>query len=275
MKFALMRYPDFKRKAVTFSYDDGVIYDKRLIEIFDKHGLKGTFNIPSGLLGMDRHFSNEELLRLFKDSAHEIAVHGYRHLSLTEVDFGVATRDVMKDREELESLFGRKIQGMAYANGAFDDGVVDILKKCGIKYARTTVATERFNLPDDWLRMPATCHHGHPRLMEFAKKFVEEGEYSYPWKNTAMLFYVWGHSYEFNDNDNWSIMEEFAEYIGGRKDIWYATNGDLYDYVQAFKRLEFSLDGNIVYNPSAVPVWFVGLNWKKYKIEAGQTLVLE
>ena len=90
-----------------------------------------------------------------------------------------------------------------------------------------------------------------------------------------MLFYVWGHSYEFNDNDNWSIMEEFAEYIGGRKDIWYATNGDLYDYVQAFKRLEFSLDGNIVYNPSAIPVWFVGLNWKKYKIEAGQTLVLE
>lgn len=37
-----------KKKAVTFSFDDGVTQDIRLIEIFNKYGLKGTFNLNSG-----------------------------------------------------------------------------------------------------------------------------------------------------------------------------------------------------------------------------------
>ena len=44
----VMRWPGFLRKAVTLSYDDGVVFDKRLISIMDKYGLKGTFNINSG-----------------------------------------------------------------------------------------------------------------------------------------------------------------------------------------------------------------------------------
>ena len=42
-----------KNKALTFSYDDGVTQDKRLIEIFNKYGLKATFNLNSELLGLD------------------------------------------------------------------------------------------------------------------------------------------------------------------------------------------------------------------------------
>ena len=36
-----------KKKAVTFSYDDGVPQDRRLAEIFDCYGMKGTFNFNS------------------------------------------------------------------------------------------------------------------------------------------------------------------------------------------------------------------------------------
>ena len=45
-----------KFKAVTFSFDDGVSQDKRLIDLFDKYGLKGTFNLNSNLLGK-KHIS--------------------------------------------------------------------------------------------------------------------------------------------------------------------------------------------------------------------------
>ena len=38
-------------KSLTFSYDDGVTQDVRLIEIFNKYGLKATFNLNSELLG--------------------------------------------------------------------------------------------------------------------------------------------------------------------------------------------------------------------------------
>ena len=37
-----------KKKAITFSFDDGVEQDVRTIEILDKYGLKGTFNLNSG-----------------------------------------------------------------------------------------------------------------------------------------------------------------------------------------------------------------------------------
>ena len=33
------------KKALTFSYDDGVTQDIRLIEIFNKYNLKATFNL--------------------------------------------------------------------------------------------------------------------------------------------------------------------------------------------------------------------------------------
>lgn len=44
-----MRFPQGRAKALTLSYDDGVEQDIRLIEIMGKHGLKGTFNLNSGL----------------------------------------------------------------------------------------------------------------------------------------------------------------------------------------------------------------------------------
>ncbi len=257
--YAFLRFPEFRRKAVTLSYDDGVLVDKKLMQIIDKYGLKCTFNINSeafkqeGQTGL--RMTREETYDAFMNCGHEVAVHGAKHLCLTDVDHAMATRDVIVDRENLEKMFGRVVKGMAYANGAYNDDVVQVLKDCGIKYARTTISTEKFDVPTDWFRMPTTCHHKNPRLMELAKEFVEQDEHWYHWANRAMLFYLWGHSYEFDECDNWNVLEEFASYVGNREDIWYATNGEIYDYVEAFKRLEFSADGSIIHNPSCKDVY--------------------
>ena len=69
------------------------------------------------------------------------------------------------------------------------------------------------------------------------------------------------------------IQETFAEYTGGRDDIWYATNIEIYDYVKAYERLETSVDKTIVYNPSAIDVWFGHKN-EIYCVKGGQTLYL-
>ena len=68
-------------------------------------------------------------------------------------------------------------------------------------------------------------------------------------------------------------METFAEYVGGKNDIWYATNMEIYDYVKAYERLETSVDKSIVHNPSAMDVWFSHKN-EVYCVKAGQTLYL-
>ncbi len=48
MSGIFMRFPGGRKKALTLSYDDGVEQDRRLMQIMDAHGLKGTFNLNSG-----------------------------------------------------------------------------------------------------------------------------------------------------------------------------------------------------------------------------------
>lgn len=45
-----------KNKAVTFSYDDGVTQDIQLVNLFNKYGLKCTFNLNSGLMNKSGEF---------------------------------------------------------------------------------------------------------------------------------------------------------------------------------------------------------------------------
>lgn len=278
MNQAYIRFPGFKSKALTLSYDDGVRQDKRLIAIMKKYGLKGTFNINSGLFSESYDGKTEkermtaaEALEIYSTAGIEVANHGYKHLSLSRVDRAMAVNDVVTDRKTLEKMFGKIIDGMAYANGDYDDKSVEMLRECGIKYARTTISTGRFDLPSDWLRLPATCHHNDPHLMELAKQFVEKSEHPYWWANQAQMFYLWGHSFEFDDNDNWNVIEEFAKYIGGREDIWYATNGEIYSYLRVCDGLEFSIDGDVIYNPSSVDA-YLDLFGKKVIVPAGETV---
>ena len=277
MKYSFMRFPNFRDKAVTLSYDDGVIYDERLIQIMSSNRLKGTFNINSGMFATDensRRLTKTSAIDLYLDSGNEIAVHGYRHLAIAEVDSAMAVNDILQDRLELEKIFGTIVKGMAYAYGSYDDKTVEILKSCGIDYARTTISTEKFDVPTDWLRLCPTCHHKNPRLMELAKEFIELNPTRNPWVKRPKMFYLWGHSYEFNDNNNWEIFEEFSEYIGSRDDVWYATNGEIYEYVKAFESLKFSVDGKMIYNPSCVTIY---LNYfdVNYEIRPKETLRID
>ena len=274
--YQYLRFPNFRIKALTLSYDDAPIFDRRLIEIMSRHGLRGTFNINSGRLVNTadpnrRNFTAEEAVELVLKSGNEVAVHGYRHLSLSGVTPAAALRDVVDDRVTLERLCAAPVRGMAYAYGAYNDEVVSILSTAGIRYSRTVISTEKFDIPTDWLRLPATCHHKNPRLDALCDEFLAIEELAAPWRNSPKLFYLWGHSYEFEDDDNWQIIERFAERMGGRSDIWYATNIEVYDYVAAYNALEFSLDGCTVYNPTATDVYLC-VNNKRVIAKSGSVV---
>lgn len=260
MSSIFMRFPGGKSKALTLSYDDGVDQDIRLIDIMQKSGLKGTFNLNSGCYAPEgkvypegqvhRRMSRSQVTETYTDSGMEVAVHGLTHPFLEQLSPEVCAYEVMKDRENLEEQFKTIVKGMAYPFGTYSDEVVNCLKSAGIVYSRTTISSHAFKIPTDWLRLEATCHHNDARLMELAHKFVEEENHRGPW-----LFYLWGHSYEFDGNDNWNVIEEFAEYTGNREDIWYATNIEIYNYVESYRSLVFSVDGKRVYNPTAYTLY--------------------
>lgn len=267
--YAFMRFPGFRLRALTFSFDDGMVEDAWLVNLFKKHGLKGTFNLNSCVFDMTEEpkpnhvgrcrLSKTQLVELFKDSGMEVAVHGVHHLSLAEMPQTVMIRDVLEDRIKLEDAFGTVVNGMAYANGSVSDEAVEVLKICGIKYARTVESTLKFDIPKDWLRMPATCHYRNGKLMELADAFLSELPPCHYTKKTPRLFYVWGHSYQFREEDSYDEMEAFAEKMSGREEVWNATNIEVYNYVKAFDSLVYAANEKYVYNPSGIDVclcWF-------------------
>lgn len=283
MSNVFMRFPGGVGKALTLSYDDGVEQDIKLMEILDRYGIKCTFNINSGRFvpedkvydegQIHRIMSKSRVLETYKDSGHEVAVHALTHAWLDCIPAAEVAREVIEDRKNLEEMFGMPIRGMAYPYGATDDTVVEVLKNSGIVYSRTTVSTEKFGIPTDWLRLSATCHHKNARLGELAEKFVQMKV-----PNRPQLFYLWGHSYEFEKDNNWNVIEQFCETVGGKEDIWYATNIEIYDYIQAYDRLIWAVDYRMVANPSAIPVWFTlnisGQTPVTVKVDAGETLAL-
>ena len=107
--------------------------------------------------------------------------------------------------------------------------------------------------------------------MELSHQFVETADSSYRWGNAPMLFSLWGHSYEFDRNDNRGVIKEFAAYIGNREDIYYATNGELYSYLQAADRLAFGAKGKLVYNPTAIDI-YLNFYGKKVIAPSGRTV---
>lgn len=275
----MITFPEGKAKVLTMSYDDGKIQDERLVSIFNRNGIKGTFNLNYGLMNENdpgRKPGAKVIPRLFREqvkeiyAGHEVATHTISHATIVRCPIAALAKEILDDREGLEQLTGTIVRGHAYPNGSYNEEIKQLFRQIGIAYARVVEPAHvdldggmvgsitSFNLPEDFMEWKPTCHHGDPKLMEYAKMFAE-----YKKKQYLKLMYVWGHSYEFDKADNWNVIEEFCEYMGGRKDIWYATNIEIVDYLAAAKNLQFSANGTAVYNPNAASVW-VMINDEKY-----------
>ena len=292
MKYRFLSFPGGKQKAVTFSYDDGVSQDIRLAELFNSYGLKGTFNINSGLFGQNgrnsRRLTPDEIKKHIIDKGHEVALHGAYHIASASASPTLCLKDAFECRRELEATFDMIIRGMAYPdsgirvsyNGNNYQTVKEILTFCGISYSRSLGGdNDRFDMPSDFHAWMPTAHHKNPSLFDWIEKFNSISYDTVRAKNNyPRLMYIWGHSYEFDmnpddTNNNWDRIEEICRRLSGREDTWYATNIEIYDYTKAYESLIFSADETKVYNPTNTTVWFVA-DLKLYKVAPGETLTL-
>jgi peptidoglycan/xylan/chitin deacetylase (PgdA/CDA1 family) len=217
------------------------------LEIFNKNGIKGTFNLNSGLEGDPVRIPQAEYKELYK--GHEVACHTVTHPTISRCPLTSVAQEIIDDRKKLEQIMGYPVRGLAYPNGSYSKEICDMLPGLGIRYGRIVGNTDDFAIPEDFLRWKATCHHNH-NLIENGKRFLELKKKQY-----LYMMYVWGHSYEFTNNDNWNLIEEFCEMMGGADDIWYATNIEIVDYMDVVKMAQFAADGSFVYNPCAKSLW--------------------
>ncbi len=267
----MIRYllPGGARRVLTMSYDDGNYEgDKRLVGIFNKYGIKGTFhlngqNYMPGGWGYDKI---EELKELYK--GHEVSMHALTHPFLECLPKSEVVYEMQKDREVLEGLAGYPVRGMSYPYGGHTKTVRDVFEVLDIKYARTVRSTNGFSFPENFLEWHPTCHHKSDILTKL-------GTFSRVSTKYVPMFYVWGHSYEFNQENTtftWEGIEEFCEAASKLEDVWFATNAEVYDYTMAMRRLEISADKKMFFNPSAVSVW-IEADGKSFELKPGVTKI--
>jgi glycosidase len=104
-------------------------------------------------------------------------------------------------------------------------------------------------------------------LMELGEQFL--GLFK---KQYLYLMYVWGHSYEFDDRNNWDLMERFCAMMGGKDDIWYCTNIEFMDCMDDYQRLQFAADNSFVFNPNARDCWVSVNDGTIVRLPAGETV---
>lgn len=277
-RFDTLLFPGHKAKAFTLSYDDGVVQDKKLISIFDKYGAKCTFNLNYGVLGYKQiikgpdqkevdisKFDKEEIKDIYKN--HEVGGHGLYHSSLISIGTPYAMHEIIEDKVNLEKLIDKQVKMFAYPFGHYNEKVVSLLRDAGYKGARTVEPTYSFDIPKDFLILNPTCHHNDPKLMKLAEDFIEKPNF------TPSLFFLWGHGYEFDHDDNYDVIENLLKYLFEYKDsIWFATNSEIIEYINAYRSLEYSGDGSMIYNPCAIDVEILTSFKMTEIIKAGETV---
>jgi len=228
---------DGKMKALTFSYDDGVTQDQRLIALLNKYGLKCTFNLNSDLLGQPGSLVREdvtvahtkpracEVAKIY--AGHEVAAHTLTHPVLKNLSDEEIVRQVEEDRLALSQLVGYEVVGMAYPGGdhCLDERVYRLVgEKTGIRYARrTTDAPDPFAPQSDLIQfLPSVYHHA-----EWDRMFALGEQFLAMQPDSPKIFYVWGHAYEFDIHNTWDRFEEFCRMMAGHDDIFYGTNAQV------------------------------------------------
>ncbi|MBQ1984067.1 MAG: polysaccharide deacetylase family protein, partial [Spirochaetaceae bacterium] len=135
-------YPQGKAKAFSVSYDDGVLQDVRFVNLLNQYGLKGTFNLNSGLMENEfewihetgcivKRLSKENVLSLY--DGHEVASHTLTHPFMQEKTENEIMKELETDKKNLEKLFGKQIKGFAVPFDYYSDLIESCVKKCAFE----------------------------------------------------------------------------------------------------------------------------------------------
>ena len=217
-------------RYLVFSIDDGTVFDKKTIEIFDKYGIHGTFNLNSGLDDFVWYFNEQIPIRrlVLKDNVelyknHEVASHSLTHPYLDSCPEEEIIRQVNEDINNLENIFHRKITSFATPFRTSGKREIDIIKNnCPVNNIRVSILDESMEIPDDVFNIKITAldiNHAFELLPEFVER--EEGVFIYA-----------GHSYDFSVKTSFERLEEFIVEVLKHKDIQIVTMSELVDIIK-------------------------------------------
>jgi peptidoglycan/xylan/chitin deacetylase (PgdA/CDA1 family) len=249
-------YPGGKWKAFNITYDDGVLQDVRFVELMNKYGLKGTFNLNSGLMETEFEWThpNGMVVKRLPISAvaelyrgHEVASHTLTHPYLSSLTEAQIMEEMAKDKENLERLTGLPVLGFGGPFHHWGPEVVACAKRCGFEYARNAEERYCYAPPEDYYHWSAGTYHVMPGFQDFVEGFFHTEE-------ELALCQIVGHTYDLDVEDMWDHMESVLKRVAEDEDILSMTNIELVRYLKAMRMAVIREDE--IRNPSDLPLWF-------------------
>lgn len=249
-------YPCGKKKAFNVTYDDGVLQDVRFVELLNKYGIKGTFNLNSALMENGFEWTHESGLvvkRLKMEDAavlykgHEVASHTATHPFMDSLTKEEIIRELIEDKSRLEVLFSKEIRGFAVPFDYYSGLIEQCVKECGFEYARISEESLSFRPQDDYYKLKATVFHLDAALEEMADKFIDTHE-------ELAVFQIVGHTYDLDTENKWDTIENILRKISSRGDILPMTTIEIVDYLGAMSKAEIT--DRCILNCSDRSLWF-------------------
>ena len=266
-------YPYGKKKAFNVTYDDGVLQDIRFVELLNRYGLKGTFNLNSALMENEFEWVHETgcvVKRLSIDAVkslyagHEVASHTLHHPYMYDLSKEGIMWELSQDKRNLEALFGKEIKGFAVPFDYYSNLIAECVQECGFTYGRISEMSYSFKPQNDYYHWKATVFHCEECLESLMQQFVETEE-------ELALFQIVGHSYDLDTEHMWERMEAIYQVISNQEDTLPVTTIEVIEYLKAMEQAEFT--DWYIQNHSDRSLWFE-INGTVYEIKPQEKLIL-
>lgn len=249
-------YPGGKDRAFNITYDDGVTQDLRFVELLNRYGLKGTFNLNSELMRSGFswiHPNGMEVKRLDVDTVrwlyrgHEIASHTRTHPYMHDLHGEALRSQLLDDKLALEAMLGVEVAGFAVPFDYYSPEIAACARDCGFEYARMSEFSHAYRPCRDWYFWKTGFYHIEPGLTEFVEGFLNTQE-------EMAVCQIVGHSYDLDAENLWGTMERILVRISDDERIWSCTNLELVRYLKAMDQVVITED--MLHNPTETDLWF-------------------
>lgn len=265
-------YPGGKRKAFNITYDDGVWQDVRFVELLNKYGIKGTFNLNSRLMEEEFEWTHEcglpvkrlpvsRAVKLYE--GHEVASHTLNHPYMQNLSEDEIMYQLGHDKYVLEQIFGWEICGFAVPFDYYSGLIADCARRLGFEYARMSEESRSYVASENYYWWQCGIFHLSPGFLDFVEGFFDTDE-------ELALCQIVGHSYDLDAENMWGSIETVLEKMAQDKDLASMTNLELVRYLKAMRSAQISDD--YICNSSGVDLWFEH-DGEVFCVNAGTSMV--
>ncbi len=203
-------------KYFVFAIDDGTVFDKKTVAIFNKYNIKATFNLNSGLQDFVWWKDHLEVSRLNLEENkhiydnHEVASHSLTHPFLTNLSDEGVYYEVKEDIDNLRRIFNRDIVTFSFPFDGYDERTINIIKSLGITHIILPDIDDSFRYPSDTYHIKVTSWDIDDAL-EKVERFIKD--------DTAQIFIYLSHSYDYEYDNSYDKLEKLCQIVSENKDI--------------------------------------------------------